>query len=683
MISLSKLPLLSALALFAPLSATAAPPDPKAKITFDGHVLPILKDHCLGCHNQDKAKGGLDLSTFGAVMEGGAGGAIVKPGDADASRLYTLTSHKEQPAMPPKSPMIDKDKVETIALWVKQGALENNGSKPVPVKPKADVSLKSVTRGRPEGPPPMPNANFPKQLVTAPTPHSNAAVALAASPWSPLIALGSQKQVLLYHGEGGELLGVIPFKHGMPTVVKFSRNGNLLLVGGGVGGKSGKVCVFDIRTGEQIIEVGNESDTVLAADISADQRQIALGGPGKMIRLYSTADGSLIKEVKKHTDWLTAIEFSPDAVLLTTADRSGGVIVWEAATGREFYNLRGHQAAITDVSWRDDSNVLATCSEDGTVRLWEMENGNQIKTWPAHGGGTQDVAWTHDNRLVTTGRDKVAKLWDGNGGMQKQFEGMADIGLQVAVAHDLTRVYAGDWSGTVKAYLLPDGKPVLTFLTNAVQQPTALDAARQVLVAKVAATTAAKANYDALTANVAKAQAELAAQQKLAADSTNAFNAANAAMAGAKANADKMTALMGPAGLKVQAVTVKAQAIGEASAKVLASATANKGNAELQTIAQTFKQQADAATAELAAAQKVVTDLTPQVVAANTAYAASQKATTDAQAAAKVAADGVPVKTQAVAAAQAAMNAAKPAFDKAAAEQAAAQVEVDKLSPKK
>ena len=36
------------------------------KVTFDDHVLPVLQQSCLNCHNPDKAKGGLDLSTFPA-----------------------------------------------------------------------------------------------------------------------------------------------------------------------------------------------------------------------------------------------------------------------------------------------------------------------------------------------------------------------------------------------------------------------------------------------------------------------------------------------------------------------------------------------------------------------------------------------------------------------------------------
>ncbi|MGD9748139.1 MAG: c-type cytochrome domain-containing protein, partial [Verrucomicrobiales bacterium] len=44
----------------------------KKKVTFKDHVLPILENRCLNCHNPDETKGGLDLSTFSATMTGGS-----------------------------------------------------------------------------------------------------------------------------------------------------------------------------------------------------------------------------------------------------------------------------------------------------------------------------------------------------------------------------------------------------------------------------------------------------------------------------------------------------------------------------------------------------------------------------------------------------------------------------------
>src|SRR5207237_7303929 len=123
----------------------------------------------------------------------------------------------------------------------------------------------------------------------------------------------------------------LAFPEGVPYVLRFSRNGEVLLAAGGRAVQSGRVVLFDVRSGKRLVAIGEEKDIVLAADVSADGKLVALGGPGKVVRVYSVVDGKLAYEVKKHTDWITALEFSPDGARLATGDRSGGIYTWEGA----------------------------------------------------------------------------------------------------------------------------------------------------------------------------------------------------------------------------------------------------------------------------------------------------------------------------------------------------------------
>ena len=47
---------------------------------YDEHVFLIFEQACLNCHNPDKTKGGLDLSSFSATLKGSSGGKIDEPG---------------------------------------------------------------------------------------------------------------------------------------------------------------------------------------------------------------------------------------------------------------------------------------------------------------------------------------------------------------------------------------------------------------------------------------------------------------------------------------------------------------------------------------------------------------------------------------------------------------------------
>ena len=639
-----------------------------AKITYQDHVLPILRDKCLGCHNQDKKSGGLRLNTFTNLMAGGSSGEVIKPGDPDDSRLYLQLTHRREPFMPPKSEMLAKESLDTIRQWIAGGALETTGSKAIAANmPKLDIALKSISKGKPDGPPPMPGDKFNLEPVVRAA-RANALTALAASPWAPLVAIGGQKQILLYHTETLDLVGVLPFPEGVPQILKFSRNGSLLLAGGGRGAKSGRVVVWSVTTGERIFEVGEEFDAVLAADISADQTQIALGGPSKVVRVYSTKDGKLMHEIKKHTDWIYALEFSPDGVLLASADRNGGLFVWEAHTGREFFSLRGHTAAITDVSWRADSNVLASASEDGTIRLWEMENGNAIKNW-AHGGPVEAVKYGHDGRLVSCGRDRVTKLWDQNGAQQRAFEPFPHVALRAAVSHDGSRLIAGDWTGQIRVWTTADGKLAGNLLANPPTTAEQFEKASKELIARKAAYDQLAAVSAASQAAAQKAAADLAGAQQAVANSAAVIKEANDAIAKAKAAVDQANAAIATAQSQVAAKDVLAKALAEAATKVQEAAGKEKANPELTKAAGRAREIAAQAAADVTAAQKSVTDLTAVAKTAADQLAAAQKKAVEATAAVAAAPNLVKERT-----ALAQSTAAKAVADKTAADQAAAAV---------
>ena len=308
--------------------------------TYVDDVLPALKQHCVNCHGNDQQKGDLNLATYAALQQGGSSGAVVTSGSPDKSRLFLLTSHAAEPKMPPKSAKIPDAQIALLKLWIEQGAKEHAGSKVnIPATPKADIGLKSVVKGRPEGPPPMPLAGKLKLDPVVVVRRPGAVLALAASPWAPLAAIGGQKQVVLYNTDSGDLVGVIPFDHGQINSIKFSRNGKFVLVAGGKGGASGKAVLFTAETGEKVLEVGSsETDAILAADISADQTQIAVGGPSKIVA--STHHRWLRCEIKAYglgdrgrvqPGWCAARDRRPQRRTLRV----------ESFTGREFFPSAG------------------------------------------------------------------------------------------------------------------------------------------------------------------------------------------------------------------------------------------------------------------------------------------------------------------------------------------------------
>src|SRR5688572_6888670 len=128
------------LVLFAPAAFAAEPDPPKDvqpisiadikrsdAVDFEREILPILKNNCLACHNQTKAKADLILETPQTILKGGESGPAVRPGKSAESLLLKVAAHQDKPAMPPRENKVaaanlTPEQLGLLKLWIDQGA---------------------------------------------------------------------------------------------------------------------------------------------------------------------------------------------------------------------------------------------------------------------------------------------------------------------------------------------------------------------------------------------------------------------------------------------------------------------------------------------------------------------------------------------------------------------------------
>ena len=429
------------------------------KVTYQDQVLPLIEANCAKCHNADKKKADLDLTSYQAALGGSGSGPVLVSGNPDASKLWKALTHAEEPNMPPNRPRLPEKELAVFKQWIAGGLLETANGKAVPVSQAGfDLALKPGATARPEGPPPMPTDLRLAKINWGI--RGTALTGLAASPWAPLLAVQGHEQVLLFNAETLACAGVLPFPEGDPVHLAFSRNGKILLAGGGRGAASGRVAAWDIVTGKRVATLGQEYDTMLAADIRNDQTQVAFGGPTRLVKILNTSTGELQHKLKKHTDWVTAVTFSPNGHMLATADRNGAIILWDPESGQELFTLAGHKASVTALSWRDDSKLLASSSEDGSVKLWETQEGKQVKSWNAHASGALCIGYSHEGRLVSCGRDGQVVVWEASGNRLRKMEFAGELPLRAVFTDDGKRVVTTDFKGEVAVWNVADGKRV-------------------------------------------------------------------------------------------------------------------------------------------------------------------------------------------------------------------------------
>jgi len=111
------------------------------QVDYQTQIQTIFNSNCTSCHvNGGSYFGGLDLSTYANVMNGGNSGVVVIPNDHANSYLWQRVNNGEMP--PEANPDLSASQVDLIALWINEGALENPDN-----FPPSDFSLLTPENG--------------------------------------------------------------------------------------------------------------------------------------------------------------------------------------------------------------------------------------------------------------------------------------------------------------------------------------------------------------------------------------------------------------------------------------------------------------------------------------------------------------------------------------------------------
>src|SRR5262252_4748917 len=180
-----------AMAFLIPLSSSIA----EDKINYQDNILPLVEANCSKCHNADKKKADLDLTSYQGALKGSGSGVVLVSGNLDGYKLWKAVTHAEEPNMPPNRPKLDDKDLDLFKKWIQGGLLESATGKPIAATAAAvDLTLKADAVGKPDGPPPMPG-ELPDVPVVH-TAHRTAVTGIASSPWAPHVAVAGQKQIL-------------------------------------------------------------------------------------------------------------------------------------------------------------------------------------------------------------------------------------------------------------------------------------------------------------------------------------------------------------------------------------------------------------------------------------------------------------------------------------------------------
>lgn len=437
-------------------------------VSFSKEIAPIIQRRCAGCHGERTNLGEWRAHTFAALIKPGASGAaMITPGKPEASELYKRVAHKDPELRMPKSD--DALSVQQVALvkrWIVEGAKFDGGSK--------TALLKTLL-----GPRVHPAA--PASYRT-PVP----VLALAFVLGGKQIAVGGYNEVTLWDVETGKLVRRIG---GLPQRIQslqVSKDGKLLLVGGGIPGEYGEVALVELATGKRRV-LDTFGDLVLTARFNTDETRIAAGGAEASVRCYNIKNGERLWSMSVHADWVTSVAFSGDGKYVASASRDHTVKVYEA-DGTLYTTYGGHNRQIGQ--YRGQDPVYGVCFTGSTalsvgggkwVQQWEPE---KAKAESGDAGDMEERFFKQgharflahncekeiyqlslkEGQVFTLANDGIVKQLDL--ASQKEVRSFGQSGdFAFSLDADIAgqRVAVGSFDGVVRIYALGMGQQTLAF----------------------------------------------------------------------------------------------------------------------------------------------------------------------------------------------------------------------------
>lgn len=133
--------------------ATPLPLPVDRPVDFATDIHPVLAENCYKCHAGEKRRGGLQVSSREALLEGGETKPAIVPGDSAKSFLIQLVVGLEDGTqMPPEGDPLPSEVISLLRAWIDQGAqwsldIPDERAYQTPLAPR-EVALPAPESGR-------------------------------------------------------------------------------------------------------------------------------------------------------------------------------------------------------------------------------------------------------------------------------------------------------------------------------------------------------------------------------------------------------------------------------------------------------------------------------------------------------------------------------------------------------
>jgi WD40 repeat protein len=407
-----------------------------AEPSYYRDVQPILQKNCVGCHQPAMKSSGLDLTTFEGFRTGGKRGPAFTASAPAESLIVRYMTGEMKPPMPLGAPPLAKDDIELVREWVKSGARDDS--------PREIASNEPTVYHQPP-------------VITA----------LRFSPDGKQLAVSGNREVLLHDVAGDSPVKRLPGKAERILSLAFSRDGSLLVAGGGTPARFGELQLWDPRTGTLVRSVLACGDTLFGASISPDSKKVAVGCTDNTVHVFDSSNARELYKISSHENWVLATVFGVDSKRFVSVGRDRAAKLVDAEKGQMLENVNQLRGELAAVARHPDKDIIVIGGDDRIPYLYMMdrprnmkvgEEATLIRKLEAQDGAIFALDWSPDGkRIAVAGAGAKVNIYEAESGTKVAACGGHSAGIYaVAFSPDGRRIATGGFDGQVRFYNASD-----------------------------------------------------------------------------------------------------------------------------------------------------------------------------------------------------------------------------------
>lgn len=244
------------------------------------------------------------------------------------------------------------------------------------------------------------------------TAHEMTVTSLAFTPDGTLLISGSRDHHIVFWNTETWVEHRRVRAHDTVQNISLSRDGRWL----SSGGSDGYTRVWDVPSGEMVLDVKGHNDTVLTTALSPDGRLVASGGYEDHVCIWELHSGKRMARIKNDAQaW--SLSFLGNSKHLAIGTSNGDVrtiLLTEAAAPQQIHTVQCHESQVRSMIVLDSPMRLITTSDDRNVCITFRPIGGLLTQQTAE--RARRITYNPDGRMLAVAQDNgIISLYDASG----------------------------------------------------------------------------------------------------------------------------------------------------------------------------------------------------------------------------------------------------------------------------